>query len=116
MNKLKHTPGPWESCGDGDCGCGFIYGEDYIIARAKYDYDDIILNSETVRANSLLIAAAPDLLDDKIKDFNGIGKWLSAALEDSNVCEEMKHDIKEWFDRFKTFEKATGLKIEEVLK
>lgn len=27
-----------------------------------------------------------------------IGWWLSAALEDPNTCEEMKADIRDWFD------------------
>lgn len=27
-----------------------------------------------------------------------IGSWLSAALDDPNVCDEMKRDINEWFD------------------
>lgn len=26
-----------------------------------------------------------------------LGKWMSAALDDPNVCEEMKADIREWF-------------------
>lgn len=29
---------------------------------------------------------------------DGIGKWLSAALEDPGVCAEMKADIQAWFD------------------
>lgn len=29
-----------------------------------------------------------------------IGRWLSAALDDPKVCEEMKEDIKEWFNTF----------------
>ena len=28
-----------------------------------------------------------------------IGAWLSAALEDPMVCDEMKQDIKDWFDQ-----------------
>lgn len=28
----------------------------------------------------------------------GIGRWLSAALDDPQVCEEMKADIRAWFD------------------
>lgn len=28
-----------------------------------------------------------------------IGSWLSAALDDPNVCAEMKADIQEWFDQ-----------------
>lgn len=27
-----------------------------------------------------------------------VGSWLSAALDDPSVCEEMKADIREWFD------------------
>jgi len=27
-----------------------------------------------------------------------IGSWMSAALKDAKVCEEMKADIREWFD------------------
>lgn len=26
-----------------------------------------------------------------------LGKWMSAALDDPNVCDAMKADIKEWF-------------------
>jgi hypothetical protein len=26
-----------------------------------------------------------------------LGKWMSAALDDPNVCEEMKADIRAWF-------------------
>ena len=26
-----------------------------------------------------------------------LGKWMSAALDDPNVCDEMKSDIREWF-------------------
>lgn len=31
---------------------------------------------------------------------DNIGRWLSAAIEDPNVCEEMKSDIRQWFDLF----------------
>lgn len=30
-----------------------------------------------------------------------LGVWLSAALEDPGVCEEMKRDIRSWFDALK---------------
>ena len=29
---------------------------------------------------------------------DGIGKWLSAALDDPDVCDAMKMDIRAWFD------------------
>ncbi len=31
--------------------------------------------------------------------YEGLGRWLSAALEDPKVCEEMKADIRKWFER-----------------
>ncbi len=44
-----------------------------------------------VAGTEALIAAAPDLLWP-------VGSWLSAALDDPNVCEEMKADIRQWFN------------------
>jgi hypothetical protein len=35
---------------------------------------------------------SPEIADERI------GAWLSAALEDPNVCREMKKDIMDWFD------------------
>jgi hypothetical protein len=32
------------------------------------------------------------------KEDDGIGKWLSAALDDPKVCEEFKNDILDWFN------------------
>lgn len=29
---------------------------------------------------------------------DGIGKWLSAALDDENACAEFKADIEAWFE------------------
>ena len=38
-------------------------------------------------------------MSDELKACNDkIGFWLSAALEDFTVCEEMKHDIRKWFE------------------
>ena len=36
-------------------------------------------------------------MDKRVDAEMAIGKWLSAAMEDSNVCGEMKADIVEWF-------------------
>ncbi len=36
--------------------------------------------------------------DETIEEVSDkLGAWLSAALEDDNVCEEMKVDIRNWF-------------------
>lgn len=32
-----------------------------------------------------------------------LGAWLSAALDDPNVCDEMKADIRAWFEAFDPF-------------
>lgn len=44
--------------------------------------------------------------DDKIAAMitanQRIGKWLSAALDDPNVCADMKADIAAWFDSQKS--------------
>jgi len=43
------------------------------------------------------LASAEECIEDlRSVEFN-IGKWLSAALEDPNVCDEMKADIVAWF-------------------
>lgn len=36
-----------------------------------------------------------------------LGKWLSAALDDPSVCEEMKADVRAWF--------SSGEPLEEVV-
>ena len=33
-----------------------------------------------------------------------LGKWLSAAIDDPSVCEDMKADIREWFSAGEPFE------------
>ena len=38
-------------------------------------------------------------LRDGMSPEDRIGAWLSAALEDPMVCDEMKQDIKDWFDQ-----------------
>jgi disulfide oxidoreductase YuzD len=35
------------------------------------------------------------------KEDDEIGKWLSAALEDSYACREFKQAIINWFNQFK---------------
>jgi len=43
-----------------------------------------------------LAAAGWRVMNMEIID--GIGKWLSAALDDPNVCAEMKADIRRFFE------------------
>lgn len=45
-----------------------------------------------------------------------IGKWLSAALDDPEVCAEMKLDIVNWFTAIETVEPAIEEKYVGALK
>ena len=118
MSKLKSTPGPWE----------ITIGQHSFAIYAKEENHQILIEAD-IRQNGItddtwnrmiadakLRAAAPEMLEDKIKDFEELGPWLSAALEDEKTCEEFKKIIQEWFNRFNIIEKATGLSIDEVLK
>ena len=41
-------------------------------------------------------------MKDKLHETEmNLGSWLSAALEDPNVCKEMKQHIEEWFSYIK---------------
>ena len=111
--KLKHTGGNWivrktvDNSGDYPFPCYDIlalhdYGPEGIAEAYQNPY------------NAKLIACAPDFIEDKIKDYKEIGRWLSAALSDPNVCTEMKSDIEKWFNRFKTLTDATGIKLEDL--
>jgi hypothetical protein len=50
---LKHTPGPWNTTGN-----GLVYSVDEVVADATFG----CMNGETTIANARLIASAPDLL------------------------------------------------------
>ena len=44
------------------------------------------------------LATGHCLEKQRLQDGNArVGKWLSAALDDPDVCAEMKADIREWF-------------------
>jgi hypothetical protein len=47
--------------------------------------------------NALAVSHA--LEKHRLQDGNErLGKWMSAALDDPLVCEEMKSDIRAWFE------------------
>lgn len=45
-----------------------------------------------------------------------IGSWLAAALEDPNVCAEMKADIKAWFDAGQPLYASAEARLREALE
>ena len=69
----EHTPGPWQACHEGTCGCGMVWSipGDFPVAAAlstckmweTYNLGSGLKPQAGEReANSRLIAAAPDLL------------------------------------------------------
>jgi hypothetical protein len=64
MAEMKHTPGPWEACDQGDYSdfdgnSRVILGDDMRIAVVQWSPGDMQAESD---ANAHLIAAAPELL------------------------------------------------------
>ena len=51
--------------------------------------------SELIAVASFAVSARAALSAEPVDD--RIGKWLSAALEDSSTCAEMRADIEAWF-------------------
>ena len=101
MKKLKHTPGPW-SWQEGDRYIR-MRNEDsekkgYWSESQKITETYYVNNSEETMSNNLLIAAAPEMLEALIMIYK---VWH----EDSILISSVKSVI----------EKATGLKIEEIL-
>lgn len=60
------------------------------------DWDDALMALEVKNGARYAIPAAQ--FDEMVKRSDGVGSWLSAALDDDSVCEEMKRDIRAWFD------------------
>jgi hypothetical protein len=44
-----------------------------------------------------------------------LGPWMSAALDDPQVCAEMKDAIKAWFSALEEAEKAEGAEFERQM-
>ena len=68
MAEMKHTPGPWEACDQGDYSdfdgnSRVILGDDMRIAVVQWSPGDMQAESD---ANAHLIAAAPELLAELI--------------------------------------------------
>ena len=115
MKKLNYTPGPWEIKGPSKnanptrCNDYAIIKDGFIIAETFYQVDtNEFRNSE---ANAQLMAAAPEMLKcliDADKLICDLCVRLNPHHKECNFCDEREY-------RIKIIEKATGLKIEEVL-
>lgn len=75
------------------------------IANSKHD---IFGNADWWRSRDAALAAimevrekvalvAPENVRRSVMASAKLGEWLAAALEDSNVCDDMKAGIREWF-------------------
>ncbi len=85
---MKHTPGPWEVIG----ALSVQSKAGFQIARTTLAYQE---HEETAEANTLLIAAAPDLLEA----CEGMNKRIVMALNAARrTCNpQIVNFMREWF-------------------
>ena len=86
----------------GDAEPVAVIGKDWQLLWASADTLKTIVDRTGVKIGSPLYAAPPSPQPDMGRDrvimsSVRLGKWMSAALDDPNVCEEMKADIRDWF-------------------
>jgi hypothetical protein len=110
MSKLKHTPGPWKIDPEDN--------DELIIFQEDSDTYEFIAEinphsckeKEHTMANACLIAAAPEMLDALIQSFKLIfEQWDNGDL--NTECYELFLNNAQ-----KIIEKATGQKIEDLIK
>lgn len=94
----KHTPGPWEI---DEANPEMVTAGEYYICDCDGDFYQDLEQSE-YEANACLIAAAPDMLEALIKCYKHIKNDMTVR----GIVVEAKEAI----------ERATGQKIEEVVK
>ena len=116
--ELLSTPGPWEIIQYGHaiiCSkiLGITKGEDFNIEVARFMVANTPDKREECKANAKLIAAAPEMLDALIESRNLVCRLcirLNPQHKNCTSCDE----VESGFD--KIIEKATGQKIEDILK
>jgi len=104
MSNLNHTPGPWSSFNDKN---GFtIDFSDSKVYKVICQRNEMV-NFKEQSANARLISCAPEMLDLSIQIYNYLDPEQSHNMINDEIFRERLGLI---------IEKATGLKIEEVLK
>ena len=120
MKDLKHTPGNWKISNSGN-----PYFE-LCITTDKGGSICHLTQWPEHEANAQLIAAAPGMLNDIIKDIKvysdishdiknlkaDIAFHMESKIYDKNIIAGFKRCI----EKIDLIEKATGLKIEEIIK
>jgi hypothetical protein len=102
MTKLNHTLGPWEIWKN-------LHGNNTIISNEGYEEGYIVIATHVNAENARLIAAAPEMLERLIFEYDSMCQGCQFKKTCKVICEHKKStgDI---------IEKATGLPIEEILK
>lgn len=92
MSDEKHTPGPWSACHDGNCSCGYIFGDGgsvYVAKALSLDDDvDPVASDEYRRGNVKLIVAALNShapLTARVERLEKALKSALSTLEDENA-------------------------------
>lgn len=61
----------------------------------------VTLEEQIALAMDVSINCRLGIKNEPVEIVHGIGRWLSAALEDDHVCDSMKKDIEAWMDATK---------------
>jgi hypothetical protein len=80
------------------CGLSKADSKGIKMTLSDDEYLEMSADKELIKVfNALAVGHA--LEKHRLQDGNAsLGKWMSAALEDPLVCEEMKSDIRAWFE------------------
>jgi hypothetical protein len=116
VSKLKHTPGPWEIIDHEEHSCFSIlrgpklnhYGRNVFCTHAIDITDEM---REIQLADARLIAVAPEMLECLIRNYQDVlklNKFLSSQMH--HPYSLMENEIKN------IIEKATGMKIKEIIE
>jgi hypothetical protein len=74
----------------------YLYAE--VFMPTRWVIAAVIEAARRAQSQNVPYAGMPASLEERRKAAYALGDWLSAALDDPNVCQEYKDVINAWFD------------------